>query len=64
MTTTVGQTFPPYPSDSTRCDLECECIYECVYSGGGLGLVEGCHNEVWFGGTDVGIRRASAETWK
>lgn len=44
------------------CVSVCMCAY--VYTRGGLGLVEGCHNEAWFGGTDVVIRRASAETWK
>lgn len=28
----------------------------------GVGLFEECHNEAWFGGTDVGFQRASVET--
>lgn len=40
------------------------CLCVCLHRNTGVGLVEGCHNEAWFGGADVGIWRASAETWK
>ena len=66
------------PRVSTGCDREmyenesqsvCACVCVCTQWwcwcwGVGGALVEGCHNEAWFGGTDVGIRRASVETRK
>ena len=63
-----GADFPSitmcFKADVTASVSACMCVSVSVYTRGGLGLVEGCHNEAWFGGTDVGIRRASAETWK